>query len=107
MTQAAGELRFETAEKIKRYIDELSQLGKGSLRHVRPLKEFTYVSLQRGPRAGTAKVFVITPGRIDEVAGLITGPQSAGDVLREALTLAHDRPLDVDEIGAERIGVVS
>jgi excinuclease UvrABC nuclease subunit len=107
MTQAAAELRFETAEKIKGFIEQLSQLGKGTLRHVRPLNEFTYVSLQRGPRAGTAKVFLITPGRIDEVAGIIADPSPAGDVLRQVLTLAHDRPSDLDDIGAERIGVVA
>src|SRR5205085_8288365 len=64
MQQAAAELRFEGAEKIKAYVEQISQLGKGPLRHVRPLREFMFVSLQRGPRAGTAKVFLITPGRI-------------------------------------------
>jgi excinuclease UvrABC nuclease subunit len=108
MQQAAAELRFESAQKIKAYVDELNQLTRGSLRHVRPLSEFTFLTLQRGPRAGTAKVFLITPGRIDEIAGLIAEPTSPGDILRLALTVAHERHDEpVDEIGAERVGVVS
>jgi excinuclease UvrABC nuclease subunit len=108
MQQAAAELRFEAAQKIKAYADEFNQLGKGSLRHVRPLREFTFITLQRGPRAGTAKVFLITPGRIEEIAGLIREPTSPGEVLKLALVAAHDRRDDpLDEIGAERIGVVA
>lgn len=108
MKQAAAELQFETAEKIKSYVDQLSQLGKGPFRHVRPLPQFRFVSLQRGPRAGTAKVFLITPGRVDEVAGLISEPSAGGDLLRYVLALAQartDEPLD--EQGTERIGVVA
>jgi hypothetical protein len=53
-------------------------------------------------------VFLITPGRIELVLGLITEPQYPADVLRYILGLAHDRrDADVDEIGAERIGVVA
>ena len=108
MQQAAAELRFETAEKIKAYVEQLSQIGKGALRHVRPLEEFQFVTLQRGPRAGTAKVFLITPGKIDEIAGLISEPSPAGEVLKIALTVAHDRRDEpLDDVGAERIGVVS
>jgi len=47
MHQAAGELRFETAEKIKAYVEQIAQLGKGSWRHVRPLHEFQFLTLQR------------------------------------------------------------
>ena len=108
MQQSAAELRFETAQQIKAYIDQLSVLGKGSFRHVRPLRDFRFVAFQRGPRAGTAKVFLITPGRIDEIAGLIAEPSPAGELLRQILTLAHEREGEgVDEIGAERIGVVA
>jgi excinuclease UvrABC nuclease subunit len=107
MQQAAGELRFEIAEKIKAYIEQLSQLGKGSLRHVRPLAEFSFLSLQRGPWAGTAKVFLITPGRIEEILGLTSEPIPPGELLRHALTIAHDRPMELDENGVERIGVVA
>ena len=39
MQAAAEELRFETAGKIKQFIDQLQQLGKGALRHVRRIEE--------------------------------------------------------------------
>lgn len=108
MKQAAAELRFETAEKIKAYVEQLSQLGKGPFRHMRPLREFAYLSLQRGPRAGTAKVFLITPGGIEEITALLAEPAQAGELLRHVLQLAaarRDAPLDT--AGVERIGVVA
>jgi hypothetical protein len=108
MKQAAAEMRFETAQKIKQYVQQLAQLGKGPFRHVRPLREFAYLSLQRGPREGQAKVFLVTPGRIDEIAGLIDEPSQPAELLRHALSLAEERAnAAIDEIGAERIGVVS
>ena len=108
MQQAAAALRFEDATRIKAYIEQISQLGKGPFRHVRPLKDFQYVTLQRGPRAGTAKVFLIMPGVIEQVLGIITEPAYPADVLRHILGLAHDRrDFALDETGAERIGVVT
>lgn len=108
MAQAASELRFEIAGKIKSYVEQLSQIGKGPLRHVRPMKEFNFLSLQRGPREGTAKVFLITPGRIEEIAGLISEPLRPSELLRVAFTLAAERVvIGVDAEGAERISVVA
>ncbi len=108
MNQAAAELKFETAGKIKAYIDLLSQLGNGPLRHARKLQNFTYISLQRGPWESSAKLFVITPGRIDEIAGVITEPPKTGILLREILEHAEScRTTSVDAIGAERIAVVA
>jgi excinuclease UvrABC nuclease subunit len=108
MKTAAEELRFETAARIKQRVDQLSQLGKGPFRHVRPLQHFRFLSLQRGPTASAAKLFLITPGRIEEVAGLIDTPKDTSDLLRSILKLAESRGnLQVDEIGAERVAVVS
>jgi hypothetical protein len=110
MKAAAAELRFEAAEKIKGYIDQLGQLGKGPFRHVRPLQQFQYVTLQRGPRAGTAKVFLITPGRIDYIACLLDEPKSVADLMRQILAAAHERPdgaEKLDDAGVERIGTVA
>jgi excinuclease UvrABC nuclease subunit len=108
MKSAATELRFETAAKIKVFIDSLGQLGKGAFRHVRRLSDFKFLSFQRGPREGTAKVFLITPGEVEEIACLPHEPARPADVMRLALTLAADRsPSAVDAIGAERIGVVA
>jgi excinuclease UvrABC nuclease subunit len=108
MRQAAAEMRFETAQKIKVYVGQLSQLGKGPFRHVRPLREFAYLALQRGPREGLAKVFLVTPGQIEEIAGLIDAPAQPAELMSRALLLAHDRASGaVEEIGAERIGIVA
>jgi excinuclease UvrABC nuclease subunit len=108
MKTAAAELRFETAGKIKVFIDSLSQLGKGSFRHVRRLSDFKFLSFQRGPREGTAKVFLILPGEVQEIACLPFEPTRPGDVLRLALTLAAECSAQaVDSDGAERIGVVT
>ena len=108
MKQAAAEMRFETAQRIKEYVEQLAQLGKGAFRHVRPLREFAYLSLQRGPRDGLAKVFLITPGQTEEIAGMIDAPLQPAELLRHALLLTNDRTAGhVDEIGAERVGVVA
>ena len=109
MHQAAAELRFEMASKIKAYVEQVSQLNKGVFRHLGRLRDFVYLSLQHGPRPqqGTAKVFLITPGHIEELLGL-TGEPKASEVLRVALTLAEKRIADgVDLTGAERIGIVA
>jgi len=108
MNAAATELRFETAARIKAFIDSLGQLGKGAFRHVRRLSDFKFLSFQRGPREGTAKVFLISPGEVEEIACLPHEPSRPADIMRLALTLAADRsPSAVDAIGAERIGVVA
>ncbi len=108
MKQAAAELRFESAKKIKAYVDSLSQLGKGPFRHLRRLRDFQFLSIQRGPRDNTAKVFLIAPGQIEEVLGLIDAPQDPVEILRLVLPLAAERSVDsLDRIGAERVGVVS
>jgi hypothetical protein len=109
MKSAAAELHFEIAAKIKAYVEQMSQLGKGPYRHLGRLRDFAYLSLQHGPRPqdGTAKIFLITPGRIEQILGL-TGEPKATEVLRTALTLAEERVADgVDETGAERIGIAA
>jgi excinuclease ABC subunit C len=108
MQAAAKELRFESAAKIKSYIDSLSTLGKGDLRHFRRLRDFNFLSLQHGPRDGKVKAFLITPGLIEEIAGVPTEPSRPSDLMRLALERAADRVTDsMDPIGAERIGVVT
>jgi excinuclease UvrABC nuclease subunit len=108
MQQAAAELRFETAAKIKALVDRLSQLGKGPYRHVALLKDFRYLSLQHGPREGTARAFVITPGAIEEVAGLIAEPTKPADLLRLALERAAGQSAErLDQTQSERVGIVT
>lgn len=108
MRQAAEALNFELAGRIKSRIDQIGQLGKGSLREVRRLEDFRFLSLQRGPKSGHVKVFLITPGRIDEVAMLVREPESSADLLRTVLAEAHVRQGEtLDAPGVERIGVVT
>ena len=108
MRQAAAELKFEAAGKIKGFIEELSQLGKGPFRHVALLKDFRYLSLQHGPREGTAKVFLVTPGAIEEIAGLVSDIDKPADLLRLALERAAGRTAArLEGADAERVGIVT
>jgi len=107
MRAAAAEQQYERAAKIKAFADQLSQLGKGAYRHVRPLRDFELLSVQPGPRAKTAKIFLISPGRIEEILGL-TGAEAVrpAQVLACALErLVHAEA--VDAVGAERVGIVA
>ncbi len=109
MRTAATDLRFELAAKIKSYADQLSQLGKGAFRHVRRLRDFQFLSVQAGPRVGTAKVFLISAGQIEEILGLTTAqlprPAQILACALETLTRRHSETVDVE--GAERIGIVA
>jgi excinuclease UvrABC nuclease subunit len=102
MAAAAGELRFEAAGKIKAYVEQVSHFGKGAFRHARLLADFRFASLQRGPTDGTAKVFVVTPGEIEEVAGAVD-VGAVSDVLLAVQRCPHGG----EGMNAERIGVVS
>jgi excinuclease UvrABC nuclease subunit len=108
MHAAATELHFETAGKIKHFVEQLTQLQKGPTRHVRRMEDFAFVSVQRGPRGGTAKVFLVTPGGIEEILGLVGETIHPGQVLRVALERAAERETGVpDATAAERLGVAA
>jgi excinuclease UvrABC nuclease subunit len=108
MQQAAAELRFESAGKIKGLIDKIGQLGKGPFRHVALLKDFRYLSLQHGPREGTANVFLITPGAIEQIASLIAESTRPADLLRLALERAAGRQAEsLNPSESERVGIVT
>jgi excinuclease UvrABC nuclease subunit len=109
MEAAAAELKFEAAAKIKQFLAQISQFTRGSFRFARRLEDFKFLSLQRGPRDDTAKVFLITPGQVTEAAGLIaepTGPITTA-LLRDFLAKAANTPQDLTEEGSERIGIVA
>ncbi|MCC7349554.1 MAG: hypothetical protein IT446_03215 [Phycisphaerales bacterium] len=98
MNDAAGELRFELAGKIKSFADRLAQLNQGPWRYVRQLRDFAFLSFQHGPRAGVVKIFRITPGRMEPILCLIDVPNHGGEILRVALTESgdgHNLPIDV------------
>jgi len=107
MQSAAADLRFETASKIKAYIDELSQLGKGPYRHVARLADFLFLSFQRGPRPGSVKIFLLTPGQIQQILCILDDQFKPSEIMRLALTIAADQSNDLDAPGVERIGIVA
>ena len=107
MQQAAAALQFEAAARIKASLARIAEFRKGPFRHVRDLADFKWVSLQRGPRPGTAKIFLITPGQIEEVAGVISESADFKSVLPCVHEALHRPQPPLDAIGAERIGVVA
>lgn len=108
MRQAAADLKFEAAGRIKQFLAQIEQFGKGPFRHVSLLSNFRYLTLQHGPKTGQAKVFLILPGRVSEIACLV-GDAHASELMRLTLTIAAEQGHveTVDDIGAERIGIVS
>jgi excinuclease UvrABC nuclease subunit len=108
MKRAAAELRFEIAAKIKAFIDQLSQIGKGAFRHARLLRDFAYITLQPGPVAGSAKLFLILPGRIEEIADILSEPARPRDLVSTIFTVAEElSQFSLDTPGVERIGIVA
>jgi len=108
MKSAAAELRFEMAAKIKTFISQLSQIGKGAFRHARLLGDFAYITLQPGATAASAKLFLILPGVIEEIADIVSEPDRPSELLRTVFTLAGEfsqSPLDTP--GVERIGIAA
>ena len=108
MQQAAAELRFETAAKIKGYVEQLAQLGKGPLRHARLLKDLQFVAFEHGPWEGTVKVFLVTPGRIQPIACMTEDPSRPAELVRAVLTAAAEPlSLAMDSVATERIGIAA
>ena len=108
MQQAAAALQFEQAGKLKAAIDQASQFGKGPFRHARRLEDFIFISLQRGPKEGRAKVMLITPARVEEVLGLIDEPAEPAGLLRLIQARVEElRAESLTQEGVERIGLIS
>lgn len=74
MRQAAAELRFESATRIRTYIEQLGQLDQGPLRQARPISQFSFVTLQTGPRDKQVKVYLIERGQVRPVISLLGEP---------------------------------
>jgi excinuclease UvrABC nuclease subunit len=108
MEQAAAELRFEIAAKIKGFIEQLGQLGKGTYRHIRRLDDFNFVSIQSGPKTGFARVFLILRGMVEEIAGLIAEPKRPSELMRLILESIESREVkSLETVEIERIGIVT
>lgn len=108
MEQAAGELRFETAGKIKAFVAQLSELGKRGLRAARKLEEFRYVSIQPGGKSKCAKVFLIWPGGIEIIACVRGQPDHVSELVGlAAQRMEVHKGESLDATGVERVGIVS
>jgi hypothetical protein len=106
MEQAAAELRFETAARIKAHLLQLEQLGRGAFKCAMPLGRFAFVTVQRGRRKGLVKFLLALPGRIEPVACVLGEPTD----MPEIADVIHQRavvPSDVDSAETERIGLVA
>lgn len=106
MQAAAMELQFESAGRIKHLIDQLSELGKGPWRHLRPMNEFRFVSFQPGPKQGQVKVFAIVGGSIAEILGLIALPDNQIDLIELVERIEHHH-IALDLADSQTIGMVT
>ncbi|MGN6726657.1 MAG: hypothetical protein ACTHLZ_12110 [Tepidisphaeraceae bacterium] len=95
MREAAGELRFELAAKIKQFIDLLKSLRTGDNRFVRPFERFAFVAVQPAPSGQQAKLLLCTPAGTTELAGLISEPV---EVLRHLTIPTDPRPIDLERL---------
>lgn len=108
MDEASAALRFEAAARIKSRIEQAGQFRQGPFRHARRLEDSAFLSVQRGPRAGTAKLFLIVRGEIEEIAGLIGQPGAWSELTHYVLACATERAgVDVTAAGVERMGLVA
>ncbi len=108
MQSAAKELRFETAGKIKQYVDDLGAMGRGPFRFVNRLEEFAFVSLQHGPTKGSAAVYLILPGLIEPIATAFNESGVSAELHVTILRRAeHAPPAPIDRTGQERIAVLA
>ncbi|MGE5612546.1 MAG: hypothetical protein ACM359_25080 [Bacillota bacterium] len=108
MQEAAAGLQFEVAGKIKARIEQAGQFGHGAYRHARRLEDFAFLMLQRGPKAGRVKVFLVVRGTIEEVAGLIGEAGGIEDLLECIRARAGEcAKEELTAAGVERIGLVA
>ncbi|MBI1368992.1 MAG: hypothetical protein GC162_10105 [Planctomycetes bacterium] len=97
MRAAAGERRYEAAQKHKARLELASFADSAACAKLRPLEAFRFVSLQPGSRKGRVNMFTLTPQHITPL-GEIT-PKNRDErlaaVLEAARTLSFDA-IDVD-----------
>ena len=98
MQRHAIDLEFEQAGRAKARAAAIANLSSGAFKGVRPIEAFRYVTVQPGPRKGTARVFLVTLDAVVEVAGILDGtvPLSMVEAaLDRAPLTASDWPADV------------
>ena len=97
MRDAAGEMRFELAGKIKAFIEQIKALTGGDYRFVRPAGRFAFVSVQQGPAKGKVKLSHVGLGGVTERLGLLAEPTDWPDLPPAPMALKTD---------PERLGLI-
>jgi excinuclease ABC subunit C len=105
MHEAASELEFELAAKIKDYVDFLKRLQKGPCRFARPLDDFSYVSVQRGGKSGIVKLFLVEPGRLEMVGTVDVKNDDVAEIVHSIVERRRASSTDVDARGALLMGL--
>ncbi|HWB54452.1 MAG TPA: UvrB/UvrC motif-containing protein [Tepidisphaeraceae bacterium] len=108
MQRASADLNFERAAKIKSHIERINRLHAGQYSLLRSISDFSFVSLQRGPRAKCAKLFLITPTMIDEPLCICYSPNNWAEIFN---FLSHRKnsasSSALDQAAAERLAIVA
>jgi len=107
MNAAASELNFEAAARIKQFVEQIGQFGHGAFRFAKRLEDFQFLSLQHGPRRGTAKIFLVMQGMIEQVGCVIDELRVPSDFLRHILSRAARTRTEMTEQAVERMGIVT
>ena len=98
MKRHAANLEFEQAGKTKSLAATIAALGDGVFKGVRPIEQFRYVTVQPGPRKGTAKLFLVTLDGVAELAAICAETTPIADVesvIDRALVARSPWPADV------------
>lgn len=61
MTQAARDLQFESASRIKQFITALESLRKKDWKHLRPLEDLQFLAVCPGEKKSSVKHFLLSP----------------------------------------------
>ncbi len=109
MRAAAGELRFELAQQIKQYCEQLAELKSGKYRKVLRLDRFSLILFQPGPAAKRVNVFLVRPGRIEHLLCLVRPPDptTLAGLLNQIDQRMTNQPDWTDPAQVERLHLVS
>ena len=107
MRAAAGELNFELAGKIKIHLERGARLHAGAFSHLRALSDFRFLGMQRGPGERKGKLFLITPGRCEEMLGIISSEVNWRRVVEYARVRMEELDGEFDRAAAERMAVAA
>jgi hypothetical protein len=84
MQSAAAELNFELAGRIKRQVEAVrASAESGADRLIAPLEAFAFLSVQRGAKKGSVRLFVVLPGVIEPLGEF--GPKDLAAQLETVL----------------------